>query len=367
MSRWRAHLVAADAAEYERGGHRKRQAVLGLIGGAWQRAPGPQGNRFGKGFDGHVRDLVSDEAVLVLQRECGGDRLLRPVAHRVRLEVLLANAPAGTEIVPVRPCVIGFDRDSRGPGEALACQQRRADACERTPARTILDHRRYRTHTQDLAARSEIFGDAERMAHSIAVEPEQARADGGAGDSSPCPRTVVVLRGRVQHDTGARRDFVPQAKASDELRTINSTTCSVGAIEVCEQRREDGDADVSLGQQVPVVGVERIDRGRARKSRARDARPSAVEQHARAPIGGAHLRGREAVGDRRCRRSRSGGSHADQIQEAALGASNDVLREIPEPELARKLRYVGEARRPSRYACGFRDVRCRIHNCAEVA
>ena len=98
----RAHFGGADVAEHQRGRDGKRQAVLRFLGRRGHRARRPERDRFAEAFDRQRGDVVRREAMRALQRERRLDRRLRPAAHRIRLEVLLADAPASCRDRPRR-------------------------------------------------------------------------------------------------------------------------------------------------------------------------------------------------------------------------------------------------------------------------
>src|SRR5205807_10454548 len=120
-------------------------------------------------------DIVRGEAMRALQVECRLDCRLCPTAHRVRLEVLLADPPATAEVAPERSCIVAFDGQRRRAGEAIAREQRRGEPDVRAPARTVLHHRWRFAGAQYLATRAERFRDTQRMPGSRRVTCTQPR------------------------------------------------------------------------------------------------------------------------------------------------------------------------------------------------
>ena len=104
-----------------------------------------------------------------LQHECRFDRGLRPAANRIRLEILLADAPALAEVGPEPRDVLAFDRQRGRTREAVAREEGRRYAGMRAPAGSVLDHRRRFAGAKDLTARTEVFGDAQRVARTLIV------------------------------------------------------------------------------------------------------------------------------------------------------------------------------------------------------
>ena len=182
-----------------------------------------------------------------LQRERRLDRRLRPAADRIRLEVLLADPPARAEIVPEGARIVALDRERRRAGETVAREQRRGDADVRAPAGAILHHRRRIAGAQDLTARTEVFGDAERLRGSArrrsaaaARRPPRSRArstrrsNGSRRRSraARCPR-ASRFRSRARDTSGirgrrrrgrlaglARRRSAPAAPAGSRRRRV---------------------------------------------------------------------------------------------------------------------------------------------------
>src|SRR5262249_43597448 len=155
-----------------------------------------------KALDRNARNLLRREAVRPLQFERGLDGWLRPAAHRIGFEILLADAPARAEIAPESRSVVAFGYQCGCAGEALAREQRRGDTYVRAPARAVLDHGRRIAGAQDLPARPEVFGDAERVARAHVLQRKEPRGDRSAAKGVPRTRAVVVEYRRVQRNPG---------------------------------------------------------------------------------------------------------------------------------------------------------------------
>ncbi len=122
-----------------------------------------------------------------------------------------------TQVLKNSRAIIAFDRQRGCAGETVACEQRGAYACVRAPPGAVLDHRRRIADAQDLAARSEIFRNSQRMTHAFIVEFEPATAQCCASKRVPCAGAMVIGHCRMQRDAGARRDFI-----ADTMQVRNS-------------------------------------------------------------------------------------------------------------------------------------------------
>src|SRR6185295_4494441 len=101
-------------------------------------------------------------------------------------------APSTTEIVPEGARIVTLDGERRCAGETVVSEERCGDPDVRTPAGAVLHHRRGIARTQDLSARAEVLGDAQRLADPRGIEHEEARGDRGAAQRIPGAGTVVV-------------------------------------------------------------------------------------------------------------------------------------------------------------------------------
>ena len=116
------------------------------------------------------------KSCVLLQGQRRFDRRLRPAAYRIGLEVLLANPPARAQVIPVARGIVAFDRHRRRAGESA-----RASSAAVTPAwapqpEPSLTIDGEVADTRQLAARAEIFGDAQRVRGSgRRLSPEVSR------------------------------------------------------------------------------------------------------------------------------------------------------------------------------------------------
>ena len=207
---------------HERRRDRIGEAVLRLVGRLRIPALRSQVDGLAKAFDADGHDVGRVDRVRARKRERGLGGRLRPPAHGIGLEVLLANPPAHAEITPVFARVVALDGERGRAGEAVAREQRSAHADLRAPARPILEHRRVVADAQDLAAGPQILRDSERVAHALVVEPEPAPAERRARQRIPRARAVIVGDGRMQSDAGARRDLVADDDACQELAAVDA-------------------------------------------------------------------------------------------------------------------------------------------------
>ena len=159
----------------------------------------------------------------------------------------------------------------------------------------------------------------------------------------------------MQRDAGAGRDLVAEDETGQELATVDrrNRSIGVGAVDERQQRREDGDTRMALGQHVAVVGVERVDRRRTRERRTGKARAAAVEQDAGTVVPAAELRRRIGVGDRAGPGPAACRGDPDQIEQAAIALPHDVVRQVGEREPADECRYRREGERSARAAIAF--------------
>ena len=125
----------------------------------------------------------------------------------------------------------------------------------------------------------------------------------------------------MERDARARRDFVTQREADDELAAVYAgcSTCS-RAVGQCEQCRQQRGARMPLGQHMAVVSVERVDRRCAGKRGASHSSPPAIEQDACVAIAAAKLRRGIRVRNRSRACPATGGGDTDQVEQAALRA-----------------------------------------------
>src|SRR6266567_491898 len=210
-----------EASEHQRGGNGKRQAVLSILGGRGTRALRTERDRLAKAVDGERRDLGRREAVCTLQRERRLDRGLGPAAHGIRLEILLEYPPARAEIAPELAHAAALDGDCGRTGEARTREHRRAHARVRAPSRAVLEHRGRVADAQDLTARAQILGDAQRVARSLVIESEKTSAQRSARQRVPRAGAVIVVDARVERDTRARGDLVAQDETRQKLARID--------------------------------------------------------------------------------------------------------------------------------------------------
>ena len=95
---------------------------------------------------------------------------------------------------------------------------------------------------------------------------------------------------RVQRDTGARRKLVAQHDAGEEFAPVAvSQWRGDPAVEISQQRRQDGHSRVALGQHMAIVRVEGVDGGRPRERGAGEPGATAVEEHPCVPVTATHL------------------------------------------------------------------------------
>src|SRR5207237_3581715 len=120
-------------------------------------------NSLAKAFDRDVRDIFRGEAVRALQAARGFDGRLSPAAHRIGLEVLLANAPARAQIGPIRFRIGTFDGDRRRPGVSVAREPCSGDADMGTPSGTVFHHAGRIAGTPYRSARTEVVGDSRHL------------------------------------------------------------------------------------------------------------------------------------------------------------------------------------------------------------
>ena len=202
---------------------------------------------------------------------------------------------------------------------------------------------------QDLAARTEVFGDAERVAHPRVVEAAAAarRAPRSRARST---RRSSDSRARVACSAmpGARRDLVAEHEAREELAAVDAAPArrcapsthasSAGSIATpacplvstwpsCASSASIVDAPANAAPARPA-------RRPSNRMRASRSRPQ-------------QLRRRVGAGDRRRRRAAAGGGDADQIEQAALRLRDDVGRQRVEREIAHERENVAERLGPA--------------------
>jgi hypothetical protein len=151
-----------------------------------------------------------------------------------------------------------------------------------------------------LAARAVILGDAERVPRRLAIELQQARGDASATERVPGAGGMIVGDAAVKGDAGADRDLIADDQSGQKLAAVQP----IGRDEPFgvgdgQQRRQDRDTGMALGQRVPVMRVEGIDRRGAGESRAGRAGATAIEDQARTAHTCPHLANSEAVDDAR--------------------------------------------------------------------
>src|SRR5207244_9465449 len=107
---------------------------------------------------------------------------------------------------------------------------------------------------EDLPPRSEVLGDAERVASTLLVETQKACRNRRAAQGIPRTGAVIVACRRMERDARARRDFVTQREADDELAAVYAgcSACS-RALDQCEQCRQERGARVPRGPHMAVV------------------------------------------------------------------------------------------------------------------
>jgi hypothetical protein len=92
----------------------------------------------------------------------------------------------------------------------------------------------------------------------------------------------------VERDAGPDRDLVAEDERGEEIASV----AAAFRVRDGKQRRQHGDAGVALGERVPVMGVEGVDRRGAGEGGAGRARAAAVEENAPAagpcPCGARH-------------------------------------------------------------------------------
>jgi len=153
-------------------------------------------------FSGAGGSNVSNVALL-LQGQRAGDGRLRPAANRVRLEVLLGDEPSVTQIGPNAGYVSAFDCQRWRAGKATAGHQPGTDAGHRSPARAVLNHGRIVNAAHHRQAWAVVFSDAQCVAGLVLVEAKAPGGNGGAAQSVPGARGMIVAGGGVQSQAGA--------------------------------------------------------------------------------------------------------------------------------------------------------------------
>ena len=235
-----------------------------------------------------MRDVFRSEAVRALQTKRGFDGRLSPPAHRIGLEVLLANAPARAQIGPILFRIGTFDGDRRRPRVSVAREPCGGDADMGTPSGAVLHHAGRIAGTQYLPAWTEVFGDAQRLPDPRLVKGQEPRRNRGASDRVPRTGAMVFRHAGVLGHACTGGDLVTEYQTGEELAPVDGVL-TLGAIAKCEQRGKNCDARVAFGKHVAVVPIDRIDGRSTRKRGAGNARPPAIEQHARSLIAPAEL------------------------------------------------------------------------------
>ncbi len=94
---------------------------------------------------------------------------------------------------------------------------------------------------------------------------------------------MVFRHGRVLGHARAGGNLVTEYETGEKLAAVEGVL-TLDAIAKCEQRGKDCDAGVAFGKHVAVVPIDSIDGRSTRKRGAGNARPPAIEQHARSLI-----------------------------------------------------------------------------------
>ena len=233
-------------------------------------------------------------------------------------------------------------------GEAVAREQRRRDAGVRAEARPSFSIDGW-AHTRRIWPRGPQYSAMPSASRSRAiVELQQPSAHRGARER--IPRAGAVIVGRRCDAARCRRAFRSRNRARG-MRGTRRRRSARRRQRSREQRRQHGHARVTLGQHVPVVPIERVDRRSAGECRAGNACTAPVEQHARPTVDGRHLRRGIAVDDGRGRRARAARRDTDEIEQAALRLRNDIARDRVELQRADEPRDVRHRRTRSCDSC----------------
>ena len=99
---------------------------------------------------------------------------------------------------------------------------------------------------------------------------------------------------------------------------------------------------MAFGKHVAIVPIDRIDGRSTRKRGAGNARPPAIEQHARSLIAPAELRRGIRTCDARGARPRPRRGDADQVEQAARRLQSDVGRKIGKRDSSDERRDIGK-------------------------
>ena len=142
---------------------------------------------------------------------------------------------------------------------------------------------------------------------------------GRAGDGTPGPGGVIVAGGGVQGDPGAGADLVPDDIGAEEITAI----ADQAQFTHCQQSRQYGDADMTFGQNMAVMGIEGVDGGGTGKGGTGRGNRAPIKQQAHAVGGGGHLAGGMIARDLRDRQGRPRRSCANRIEKGAPGAGPD--------------------------------------------
>jgi len=144
------------------------------------------------------------------------------------------------------------------------------------------------------------------------------------------------------------RDLVPHHEPHEELGAVARGRRLV--LER-EQRREDDDAGMALGQAMPVMRIVAVDRRGAGHRRARQRHATPVEDHARAEPP-AQLVGRgEVVDDARHRRPASAGGDAREVEQAHPRAVPHLRRNVRQREPMDEIQPVAHRRSLRSLSC----------------
>ena len=259
-------------------------------------------------------------------------RRLRPAAHRIRLEILLAQAPALSQIGPEIADLFALDHERRRAGEAGGGEVGGTRTRHRAPAGAILDHGGKVDAAHHLTARPVIFGDAQRLAGLCRIEAEAPRPDRRDAERVPRAGGVIVGGGAVGGDAGA--DGRPRSRPRD--RSMKSCPAILPPAASAKASAPGSTAAPawplvrtwpSCASKASMVMPLASAAPTGLTRRPSNIRPAVV----RTP---AEMLGGMVADDPRQAGAEPGAGDADQVDEAYERAIDDLARQIAEPQLA---------------------------------
>ena len=173
----------------------KPQRILRL--GRGSRRLHHQSRGFSKGPDRNPLHLLGLKPVRALeppQRIQGG---MGPATDRIGFDIVPDHGPVLPQIAPDMRQFRRLHGDRRGTCKAALGHQKSLRPNERPHARTVMQHRGIVDLAHHLAARSVIFGDAQRLAQNRRAAATQPRAQRRNAQGVPGPGRVIIARGRM--------------------------------------------------------------------------------------------------------------------------------------------------------------------------